>query len=218
MVAERAAPRVPLSTARVLTAAVAFADEHGVDALTMRKLADQLGFGVMSLYNHVANKDDMLDGMVEVVAGEIERPAPGAEWREAIRSSAVSAHDALIRHPWAADLWSKRRPGPARLAHMAAILAALGSAGLSDELVYRGFHAVNMHIVGFTSQELDFQIDDRELEAMANDFTESLPPGEYPHLIDHVRAHLVDDGDDEFEFVLDLILDGLDNAGAGGKD
>ena len=209
----RALPRIPLNKDRVLRGAVVFADDHGVDALTMRKLADELGFGVMSLYNHVANKDEMLDGMVDLVAGEIESHAGQSEWRTELRAIAKSAHDVLMSHPWAAGQWSDRLPGPARLRYMESLLRSLREGGFSSELVYHGYHAVGMHIVGFTLQELSFQFDRESLGKMAARFLGELPVDEFPHFTEHVMAHLSDeDHGDEFGFVLDLILDGLDKA------
>ena len=208
-------PRQPLSRQRILEAAVAFADEHGVEALTMRKIADKLGFGVMSLYNHVASKEEMLTGMVEIVAAEIELPSVDAEWKDALRASAASAHDVLLRHRWAPAEWSLRMPGPERIRFMDSILRVLTEAELAPELVYRGYHAVTMHIVGFTLQQIGYEQGlDGDLDQVASQFLADLSD-DYPYLADHVRAHLADDGHgDEFGFVLDLILDGLERARA----
>ena len=213
-VTESEAPlRVPLSKGRVLRAAVEYADRHGVEALTMRKLAAELGFGVMSLYNHVANKDEMLDGMVDLVAGDIEPLPDDGDWKKALRASAISAHKVLLRHPWAGSLWTTRWPGPARLRHMESLLRGLSAGGLSSELVYHGYHAVSMHIVGFTLQEQSYQFADQDLEQLAATFLEQIPADDYPHLTEHVMQHLNDeDHGDEFGFVLDLILDGLERA------
>ncbi|MEM7287958.1 MAG: TetR/AcrR family transcriptional regulator [Actinomycetota bacterium] len=207
-------PKLALTRERILAEAVAFADEHGVDALTMRKLADRLGAGAMSLYTYVKNKDDMIEGMVDLVTAEIELPAEG-EWRGAMRDSARSAHHVLLAHPWAAHEWTSRMPGPARLAYMESILRSLAEAGLDEGLVYRGYHAVTMHIVGFTIQELGYQNfpSGQDLGAVARAFLDDLAVADLPHLALHVEAHLSDeDHGDEFGFVLDLILDGLDRA------
>ena len=214
-------PRTPLSRERVLRSAVAFADAHGVEALSMRELARELGFGVMSLYNHVSNKDEMLDGMIDLVAGEIG-PAPSVrgDWKADMREIAVSAHQALLRHSWASGMWSSRGPGPAKLRHMESILKILREAGFSAETACRGFHAISTHILGFTLQKLDFPIDDADLTDVAKRFLAEMPTDEYPYFAEHVMQHI--DGPnqpDSFAFVLDLILDGLERgADPGGRD
>lgn len=207
--------RRPLNRRRILAAAVAFADEHGVEALTMRRVADELGYGVMSLYNHVANKDEMLVGMVDLVAAEIDVPTVGEDWRVSMRASAAAAHDVLLAHPWAAGEWSTRVPGPARVRFMDSILEVLTEAGLSPELVYHGYHAITMHIVGFSLQQIGYQRGfSGDLDELANSFLDDLA-GDLPYMAAHVHAHLDDDGHgDEFGFVLGLILDGLHRANA----
>jgi len=214
MAATQSTTRQPLDKQRILEAAVAFADEHGVEALTMRKIAEKLGCGVMSLYNHVVNKDEMLVGMVDIVVGETEPPAIGGDWKAAMRASAAIAHAVLLRHPWVPAEWSRRMPGPKRMRYMDSILQVLTEAELGPEIVYSGYHAVTMHIVGFTLQEIAYkQVLDTDLEQLASQFLADLGD-DYPHMADHVRAHLDDDGNsDEFGFVLDLILDGLERAG-----
>jgi len=205
--------RPPLSRPRILEAAVAFADEHGADALTMRKVADALGFRVMSLYNHVANKNEMLTGMVDLVVGEIEPPPTRGSWQELMQASAASAHHVLLRHPWAASEWSKRHPGPNRLRYMDDILRILTEADLGPSIVYRGYHAITMHIVGFTLQEAGFEGEmASDFEQMAQDFLDQMSD-QLPYLAEHVRGHLDPCGHgDEFAFVLSLILDGLERA------
>lgn len=217
MATEPTTLRKPLNRQRILEAAVAFADAHGVEALTMRKIADDLGFGVMSLYNHVANKEEMLVGMVDVVVGEIRPPAVDGDWKDAMRANAAAAHEVLLRHRWAASEWSRRMPGPERIRYMDSILQVLTEAQLGPEIVYRGYHAVTMHIVGFTLQQIGYEQGlDADLEQLASSFLADLGD-EHPYMADHVRAHLVDHGDrDEFGFVLDLILDGLERAAARG--
>lgn len=210
-------PKLALTRERILAEAVAFADEHGVAALTMRKLADRLGAGAMSLYTYVSNKDDMIEGMVDLVTSEIDLPAQrdDADWRVAMSASAASAHQVLLAHPWAADEWSRRMPGPARLTYMNAILETLVNAGLDDSIVYRGYHAITMHIIGFTIQAIGYRAvpSGREFDEMAAEFLENLAAAELPHLATHVTAHVDDvDHGDEFGFVLDLILDGLERA------
>lgn len=202
--------RLPLTRARIVAAAVQLADRSGVGDLSMRKLAAQLGFEVMSLYTHVSGKGDLLDGMVDAVAAEIALPDAPTSWREDLREIAVATHAALVGHPWAAPLWATRTPGPARLAHMEALLGALGGAGLPPEVADRGFHAVVNHVLGHAMQEQAFTFEGDE-DAAAAEFLAGLNPAEFPHLIAHVRAHLAGQAPDVgFEFVLDLILDSLE--------
>ena len=207
--------RSALSRARIIEAAVAYADAEGVERLTMRRVADALGCAPMSLYNHVRNKSDLLAGMADAVAAEIDVVAESesVEWRGAMRSIAESAHEILRRHPWAVTEWIAQAPGPARLRFMEAVLGGLAKAGFSDELVYHGYHAVTMHIVGFTQQELGYaRMGDDVLQSIASDFIESLGD-QFPHVAQHARAHFDgSDHGDEFLFVLDLILEGLDDA------
>lgn len=208
----KAKRRETLNRERVLRAAVAYADKHGTETLSMRVLAGELGCGVMSLYNHVANKDDMFDAMVEVVAGEIVlSPDDVCDWKVALRDTAISAHDALTRHPWVISLWSNRALGPVKLQHMESILRVLREAGFSVELACRGYHAVTMHISGFTFQQLDFPVNKDNVKEAAAQFLNDFPEGGIPYFTEHVRHHLSEKhhGDD-FTFMLDLILDGLE--------
>lgn len=204
--------RLPLTRGRVLDGAVAYADEHGIAALSMRKLASELGFEVMSLYNHVSNKNDMFQGMVDQVAGEIEHG--DGPWREAITAMAHSAHDALRRHPWAPPIWNDHFPGPNRFAHLEWILQTFSDGGFPDELVYHAYHAVEFHIMGFSIQEQQYaqsgmgdDMGEAEILAM---LAKRLPEDRFPHLWTHVRQHMDGDERDEFAFVLDLLLDGLE--------
>lgn len=200
--------RAPLRRDRVLHAAVSYADAHGVDALSMRKLAQFLGFEVMSLYNHVASKDDLLEGMLEVVAEEMEPAPEDGRWTAAIRTSVISAHRMMRRHPWVGALWA-RPVGQTRLRWLEALLAALDRGGLPADVAHRGFHAVNNHLLGFALQEELLPIDEADVRAGAAAFLDSLPAGEYPRMRAHVQQHLSGAAEDEFSFGLDLILDGL---------
>jgi len=205
--------RRPLSRKRVLDAAIALADDGGIEALSMRRLARELGVEAMSLYNHVANKDEILDGIVEVIAGETELPPDGTEWKAAIRQSAVSTRDMFVRHPWASGLWMSRQGGgTVRLERSDWLLRTLREAGLSPELTYHAYHIVESHILGFTVQQLNFPYGGEELEGLANRFLARLPPGEFPDFVEHVKQHLEphDDGVGGFELGLDLILEGLE--------
>ena len=208
-------PRAPLSRDRVLHAAIDLADAGGIESLTMRKLGRALGVEAMSLYNHVASKDDLLAGIVEVVLGEIELPPAAESWQAAIRTCAVSAHDALRRHAWACGLvMSPPGVGPARFRYMDWILGQLRAAGFSPELTYHAYHALDSHILGFTLWEAGHSIDTEDLADFAATFLRELPVDEYPYFVEHVKEHVAGshDGVGGFEFGLELILDGLERA------
>lgn len=207
------APRTPLTRERVLAAAVTLADEGGVEALSMRRIGQQLGVEAMSLYNHVDNKDDILAGIVDIVVGEIELPATGLNWKAALRTIAISAHDVLVDHPWACSLlMSTTGAGPARLRYMNSVLGALRAGGFSIELTHHAFHAFENHIVGYTQQQINFPYDAAELAEVGAAFLSRLSVDDYPHLAEHVRHHLEsEDEQSGFEFGLDLILDGLES-------
>src|SRR3984893_14110665 len=211
-------PRIPLSRERVLLAAVAFADEHGIASLSMRKLGEVLGVEAMSLYNHVANKDELLDGMVDLVFGEIDLPVGGADWKTAMRERAQSARQALRRHPWAIALMSTRTsPGPATLGHHNAVIGNLRAAGFSVAMTAHAFSALDSYIYGFALQEATLPSGDTEEETaeVARTMMALVPAAEYPHLSELSVEHLLQPGYDygiEFDFGLDLILDGLERA------
>jgi AcrR family transcriptional regulator len=213
--------RPPLSRDRVLRAAIGLADAAGIEALSMRRLGQELGVEAMSLYNHVANKDDILNAIVDMVVGEFELPSAGTEWRAALRSTAISAHDVLVRHPWAASLMLSAGDNPARFRYMNAILGTLREAGFSATMTDHAYHALDSHIIGFTLWQVQIVPDPDELPALAAGFLERMPADEYPYLIEHVHQHLAErDPDDEgsFAFGLDLLLDGLERIrGASGR-
>ena len=208
-------PRIPLSKERVLHAAVEFADAHGIEALSMRRLAKELGVEAMSLYNHVANKDEILGGIVEIVASEVEVPSDPASWKDSIRRSAISAHDAFLRHRWACQLMTNTPAVvPSRMRWMEGVLATLRGAGFSPNLTHHAYHALDSHITGFTLWQVSFPFDTREeLLDLAEDFLRRIPADEYPYVIEHAQEHMAEPDPDEpteFEFGLDLILDGLE--------
>lgn len=189
------------------------ADERGIESLSMRKLAQELGFEVMSLYNHVSNKDEILAGIVDLVAHEIEPPSSDVEWKAAMRQSADSAHQVLLRHPWAARLWWTSTPGTARLAYLESLLRRLREAGFSKELTYHAYHALTMHIVGFTIQQLSLKFDQEDIGELVAKFLGEIAMDEFPNFVEHAMQHVEGSvHDNEFEFVLNLILDGLDRA------
>lgn len=204
--------RTPLSREAVIGTAIALADDGGLESVSMRAIAKQLGVTAMSIYNHVANKDEILDGMIETVIAQIELPEE-ANWKRAVRRSSLSAHDVLLRHGWACTLWlSRQSMGPARLRHGDWLLRALRRGGLSPDVVYHAFHMLESHILGVTIQQLSFPYQGDELADMAAEFLEQLPAEKYPHLADHIEAHLTPRSGtvSGFEFALDLILDGLE--------
>jgi AcrR family transcriptional regulator len=218
--AERAATqRTPLTLDRVLGAAIELADTAGIDALSMRKLAQVLGVEAMTLYYHAANKDDILNGMLDVVTTEIELPGPEAPWREALRATAVSAYEIYLRHPWAAGLsLSPARMRPSRLRYMDAILASLRRGGFSTDMAHHAYHALESHIVGFTLWVVGISTGVASLEDEGAGLVEVIAAGPYPYLLEHVEHHRQIDGtsdDSEFEFGLDLLLDGLERRQAG---
>jgi AcrR family transcriptional regulator len=211
-------PRSPLSRERVLLAAVAVADEHGIASLSMRKLGDVLGVEAMSLYNHVANKDELLDGMVDLVFSEIDLPVGGADWKTAMRQRAESARQALRRHPWAIGLMSARTsPGPATLRHHDAVIGSLRIAGFSIAMAAHAFSAIDSYVYGFALQEATLPFGDTEEETVevARTMMAQFPADEYPHLTEFSVEHILQPGydyGDEFDFGLDLIIDGLERA------
>lgn len=211
----RGRPR--LTRERVLRAAVALADDGGIDALSMRRLGHALGVEAMSLYNHVANKDDLLDGIVDLVWSEIELPSAEGGWRVAVRATAVSSHEVLLRHPWACGLvMSPARNCPARLRYMEAILRRLRDDGFSAGLTYHAYHALDSHAIGFTLWEVGHSMPTEDLESLASSFLPTIAD-DHPYLVEHAEQHLAGfgrDGDGEFEFVLDLILDGVERVRA----
>jgi AcrR family transcriptional regulator len=205
--------RAPLSRERVLSAAVALADEAGVDELTMRKLGRRLGVEAMSLYNHVANKDDILDGMIDLVVSEIELPSC-ADWREAMRRRATSARDVFSRHPWASALIDSRESsGPERLRYLDWVIGTLRRAGFSLELSVRAFSLLDSYIYGFGRQQFNMSSGgDATSEEMAEAFLRAVPAHQYPYLTELITDYALQFGYDEgvdFQFGLNLILDGL---------
>jgi AcrR family transcriptional regulator len=199
----------------VLHAAVALADESGSESLSMRKLGEAVGVEAMSLYHHVANKEDLLDGMIDVVFGEIDLPAGGDDWKTAMRQRGVSARRVLSRHGWAIGFMESRSsPGPATLRHHDAVLGCLRDAGFSIELAAHAFSVLDSYIYGFALQErsLPFTTPEETAE-LAQDILADLPADAYPHLAELTAQHVLQPGYDygnEFEFGLDLILDGLE--------
>ncbi len=198
----------------MLRAAISLADKVGIESLTMRELGLRLGVEAMSLYNHVANKDDILDGMVDIVVSEIDLPSDTVGWREAMRRRAISAQSVFSRHPWASALIDSRASsGPARLRYFDWVVRTLRRAGFTLELAARAFSVLDSYIYGFGRQQLNMAAPPgTKPEEMAEAFLRAIPADEYPYLREMVVDYAMASGYDEvadFEFGLDLILDGL---------
>ncbi len=206
--------RPRLSRERVLRGAMAVADAGGIDALTIRSLAQSLGVKPMSVYYYVANKDEILDGIVDLVFSEIELPAADGDWRTEIRRRAHSARRVLRAHPWAIGLMESRTsPGPATLRHHDAVLATLLGAGFSHELTAHAYALLDSYIYGFALQEAGLPFDGPDTVAdVAEPIMERFSTGEYPHMVEMATDYYFRPGydfGDEFEWGLDLILDGV---------
>ncbi len=202
-----------LSRERVLLAAIQLADEGDIDSLSMRKLAQALGVQAMSLYNHVANKDDILDGIVDMVIGEIQVPDLSMDWKIAMRQRANSAHQVLLRHPWAAIMiMSRVNVGAANFRYVDATIGCLHKAGFSLEMADHAWNAIDSHIYGFTLQELRFPFAPEDYSEAAQWGLPMIPEEKYPYM--NALTHRVIakdyDGIHDFEFGLELILNGLD--------
>ena len=210
------ASRRPLSRERVLRAALRLADAGGFEALSMRKVATELGVEAMSLYNHVAAKEDLLDGLVDIVFGEIDAPPPGtADWRTAMRRRAIAVREALNRHRWAVGLMERRTsPGPASRRHHDATIGCLREAGFSLRAAVRACSVMDAYIYGFAlrEQNLPFEAPPESAQRSAARQERVAEPAKCPHLVE-VAAELAKTGYDhatEFELGLDLILDGIE--------
>ena len=209
--------RTPLSRERILRAAVDLADQAGVDALSMRRLASELGVVPMALYKHVANKDELLDGMIDVVVGEIDSPRTDTDWKTAVRARILSARRALLRHPWASRVMeSRNEPTPTVLAYMDSMIGMFRAGGFSIDLTHHVMHAMGSRLMGF-SQELFNDRTDTDPAIETEMWTQLA--GAYPSIaelvmaVDHDGTSIVGAGCDdqvEFEFALDLMLDGLE--------
>jgi AcrR family transcriptional regulator len=216
-VQRRPETRVPLSRERVLSTAVALADRDGVEAASMRKIAQELGVVPMALYRHVANKDELLDGMIDVVVGEIDPPETGRAWKTAVRRRILSARQALLRHPWARQaMESRTEPTPTVLAYMDSMMGMFRAGGFSVDLVHHTMHAMGSRLLGFSQEVFN---DSGPLDMATAAQLQQAMAASYPHIAEVVGVVLHDDAsvvgsgcDDqlEFEFALDLMLDGLE--------
>lgn len=208
-------PRPPWTRGQLLRAAIDLADKGGIEFVSMRKLSQELGGAPMSLYNHVSNKEDLLDGMIDAVFAEIELPNGEQGWKTAMRRRAVSVRAALTRHPWAIALMQSRRtPGPATLRHHDAVLGCLRDAGFSLPLAAHAFAALDSYIYGFAMQERSLAFGTpEETSELARAFLLQFPTKEYPRLAELTLEHVLQPGydyGDEYEFGLDLLLDGIE--------
>ena len=208
--------REPLTRDRIVQAGLELADSAGVDAVTMRRVGQELGFEAMSLYRHVADKDDLLNGMLDVVLEEWDLPSDEENWAPAVRASALSVHAALRRHPWAARLlMSGSHLRPARLGYMDRLLGTLRRGGFDADTTYHVYHLLDGHIFGFSLWEIAYASAANADEAVVARFIASVPWEQYPDLTEHRDQHMTDGKHREvsaFEVGLDLILDGLQQA------
>ncbi len=214
-----AAPRIPLTRQRVLSGAIVLADQEGLEALSMRRLGQELGVEAMSLYNHVANKEDILDGMVDAIVGEIDLSNGGTDWKSSMRRRALAAREVMVRHDWASGvIESRTNISPAMMTYMESTLGIFVDGGFSMDLAHHAMHAIGSRLLGFTQSLFDEQADSpaspEEAAILAQQMT-----AEFPNIsalvmeITHDEDSTVGEGCDddvEFVFALDLILDGLD--------
>ncbi len=210
---DQSGSRPPLNRDRVLAAAVQIADERGVGAVTMREVATRLGVEAMSLYNHVANKDDMLDGMADYVAAQFDLPEDADSWREAMRRRAVSAHEIFGKHSWAPMLFDSRgSSGPSALRYYDWVLGVLMNAGFSIEGAQRAFSLLDSYIYGFGIQQFNFNAgEDISPEERAEAMRVFIPAEQFPYL-HRMASYAMEVGYDaeaDFSFGLEIVLDGL---------
>jgi AcrR family transcriptional regulator len=209
--------RTPLTRDRVLRAAIALADAGGLESLTMRRLGEELDVGPMALYRHVANKDDMVDGIVDLVFGEVGLLAGGADWMTAMRERAISLREGLSRHRWAVGLMESRaNPGPANLQHHDAVIGSLRAAGFDMAMAAHAYSLLDSYIYGFAQTQMNLPFESTsDIAEVAQEMLQPFPLNAYPNLAAFITEHAMQPGYDygnEFEYGLDLILDGLARA------
>ena len=206
--------RARLSREKLLDAAIAVADAGGIAALTIRSVAAELGVKPMSLYHHVANKEAIIDGVIDIVFSEIGLPPEDADWRSALRERAHSARAVLRRHPWATPLMeSRRNPGPATLRHHDAVVGTLRRGGFPIALAAHAYSVIDSYIYGFALEEAALPVTPPDMGDAVEGFLAQFQPGEYPNLVEMATEHILKPGYDygnEFDFGLELILDGLE--------
>jgi AcrR family transcriptional regulator len=209
--------RARLTRDKVLRTAMAVADAGGLETLTMRTLGQELGVGPMAFYRHVANKDDMVDGIVDLVFDEIELPVAGADWKTAMRDRAIAVRDALMRHRWAIGLMeSRRNPGPANLRHHDAVIGNLRAAGFDMAMAAHAYSLLDSYIYGFAQTQMNLPFESTtDIAEVAEEMLAPFPLNAYPNLAAFITEHAMKPGydyGDEFEYGLDVILDGLERA------
>jgi len=209
--------RVALSKERILRAAVILADGGGVEAASMRRIAQELDVVPMALYKHVAGKDELLDGMIDIVVGEIDPPVPDVDWKTGVRERILSARRSLLRHPWASRVMESRTdPTPTVLGYMDSMIGMFRAGGFSMDLTHHAVHAMGSRLMGFTQELFNESTDaDQEMEAEMYEAMATTYPSIYELFltVSHDDASVVGPGCDdqfEFEFALDLMLDGLE--------
>lgn len=205
--------RETLTRERVLRAALVLADERGIDALSMRELGRHLGVDAMSLYNHVNNKDDLLNGIIDLVVGEIDLPPGDGDWSQAMRTRARSAQAAFTRHPWASQLLDSRTSsGPERLRYFDWVIGTLRRAGFTVDVALHAYSALDSYVYGFARQQANLSSGEPSSPETAQHMLAEIPTDQFPHLTE-VITHYIDHGgydpDADFDFGLTLILDSL---------
>ena len=207
---------VSLNKERILRAAIKLADKSGIESVSMRSLGQALGVEAMSLYNHISNKDEVLTGIIDVVVSKIEMPKTSKPkaWKKAMRQRAMSARKVFNEHPWAISLMdSRREPGPAMLSYCDSVIGCLLNAGFSIAMAAHAYSVMDSYIYGFALQEQNLPFDSTDdIEEIAEDMLQKSSSDAYPHLIEFVTKHVLKPGYDyanEFEYGLDLILNGL---------
>jgi AcrR family transcriptional regulator len=212
---KRAPRREPLTRERIWEAALTVADQGGIESLSMRKLGQELGVEAMALYYHFASKEEVLDGAIDLVFGEINLPAPGAEWKAAMRERAISVREVLARHRWAIGLMESRtNPGPVNLRHHDMVIGSLRAAGFDIAMAAHAYSLLDSYIYGFALTKMNLPFDSsQEVAEVAQSMLQPFPLNEYPNLLEMFTDHVMKPGydyGDEFEYGLDVILDGLE--------
>jgi len=212
---KRTQPRRPLNQERVLEAAIKLADQGGIESMSMRKLGQELGVEAMAVYYHFASKDEVLDGIVDLVFSEIDLPVAGADWRTAMRQRAISVREVLSRHRWAIGLMESRsKPGPANLRHHDAVIGGLRAAGFDIAMAAHAYSLLDSYTYGFALTKMNLPFDSsQDVAEVAQGMLQPFPLDQYPNLLEMLTEHVMKPGYDyvdEFEYGLDVILDGFE--------
>jgi AcrR family transcriptional regulator len=203
-----------LTRERILRVAMQLADQQGLSALTMRALAQRLDRKPMAVYHHLRGKEEILDGLVDMVFAEIEDPRPGGDWREELAARCHSARSVLRKHPWVIGLMESRtNPGPATVKHHDAVIGTLRRGGFSVALTAHAYALIDSYLYGFAVQEAGLPFEADTVDEIAEEVISALPAEQYPHFVELTVEHVLQPGydfADEFDFGLSLILDGLE--------